>query len=116
MKLKSFSVVKTVINNASERFSPEYRLCEDRFEILEDYCKGFDSMIDGLDCTEFSCDVNEEDMTVCVMIAVDTIAEENPRSGFLQQLIARSLRFSIENTDGENIRLSFVFPSLWEPA
>ena len=116
MQFKSFDIVAMVLEEANERFAPIFKPVEERVIILEQYCGAIDKLIADGDGTEFEIEVDEDDMTVHISFLVTDMIADNPRTDPLPQLIARASSVEMTPVDGENIRVNFVFPSLWERA
>lgn len=115
MKFKSFHVVKTVLEDANERFSPIYVPDAERVNILEQYCSAIDSMIERHDGSEFECEVDEILMTVIFRVVLEEVKVESWDAPF-NQLAERSLSFRVDHAGEDSIRITFVFPSLWRKA
>ena len=116
MQFKSFDIVNMVLDEANERFAPIFKPVEERVEILKQYCGAIDTLLGKGDGKEFEVEVDEDDMTVHISFQVTDMIADNPRTDPLPQLIARASEVEIRPVDGENIRVNFVFPSLWEQA
>ena len=116
MKFKCFDIVSMVLEDANDRFSPLFTPVAERVDILKQYCDAIDGLIDANGGEEFECEVNEDDMTVTLAFVVEDIVVDRPATDKFQQLIARSVSVTVAPVDGDHIRVSFVFPSLWETA
>lgn len=116
MQFKSFDIVNMVLDEANERFGPLFKPVEERVEILKQYCGAIDTLLSKGEGKEFEIEVDEDDMTVHISFQVTDMIADNPRTDPLPQLIARASEVEIRPVDGENICVSFTFPSLWEQA
>lgn len=113
MKFASFDVVSMVLEEANKRFAPLFQPVEERVEFLKQYCGAFDKLIEEQDADSFDAEVDENDMTVHIDLVMMTVecSRNQPQLG---QLIQRAMSFRAKAEDGEHLRLSFVYPSLWE--
>lgn len=115
MKFSSFGVVEMVLEDANKKFAPLFQPVQERVDFLKQYCDAFDVIIDEQEADQFNVEVDEKDMTVHISLVMMTVecSRTQPQLG---QLIQRAMSFSVQAEDKENIRLSFVYPSLWEKA
>ena len=102
-----------VLEDANERFAPLFQPVQERVDFLKQYCDAFDVLIDEQEADSFNVEVDENDMTVHIDLVMMTVecSDSQPQLG---QLIQRAMKFSVKDEDGTNLRLSFVYPSLWE--
>lgn len=115
MKFSSFSVVKMVLADANERFAPAFVPVQERVDFLKQYCEAFDVLIDEQDVDNFNVEIDEVNMTVSIDLVMLTV-ECSRTCPQLGQLIQRAMSFRVKAEDGDHLRLSFVYPSLWEKA
>ena len=113
MKFSSFDVVEMVLEEANERFAPVFVPVQERVDFLKQYCGAFDAMIEKQDANSFNVEIDENDMTVHIDLTMMDV-ECNRDMPQLGQLIQRSMSFNVTWVDSENLKLSFVYPSLWE--
>jgi len=113
MKFSSFSAVERVLEEANERFSSLYQPVQERVDFLKQYCEAFDVLIDEQDVDNFKVELDEVHMTVNIDLVMKTVecSRTQPQLG---QLIQRAMSFRVQAKDGEHLKLSFVYPSLWE--
>ena len=114
MRFKSFDIVNIVLSKTNEWLGKDFKIVNDKVKVLEQYCSAIDKIIDRNHGDEISCDVNEETLAVLIEFVIEQLSVDDPKNDMFTQLVARSAMFSISNDDGEHIRVSFVFPSLWE--
>ena len=112
MIFSSFSIAEMVIDAANVRFSMKYKIVPERLEILKQYCKALDELIVKCGANSFEVEIDNTDMTVHMdlMVCCVECSMQQPELG---QLIQRAMTFRVKAEDGGNLRLSFVFPSLW---
>ena len=116
MKFQCFDVVKMVLEEANDRFSPLFVPVQERVDILKQYCSALDNLMERGDAESFDCEIDEDDMTVHLDIVVMDVTVDDPEHDEFQDLVERANSVKITNENGEYIRVSFVFPSLWERA
>lgn len=111
--INCFNVVSSVVEEANERFSPRWRLDQERYQILEQYCSVIDALIEEFDGESIEVSV-DEDITMCVAIVLEcpelTIQSKEHK---FYDLIQRCIAFSFSQSDEENLEIKFIFPSLW---
>ena len=116
MTFQSFPIVKMVVDAATDRFSPQFRLNEENLQILREYCEEcFDPMIRDLEVESMSCDVDEETMDISVSFTMFSLQSGDPNSP-VQKLMHVAKSVEIKNPDGENVEVVFTFPPLWDAA
>ena len=115
MKFSSFRVFKMVLEDANKRFAPAFTPVQERIDILEQYCSALDRIIEDYDGEEFECEVDEISMAVKLSVVLSQIVSDNLNSLF-QALIERAVYADVVIVDSDHLRLTFVFPSLWEKA
>ncbi len=113
MKFSSFHVVEMVLEDANERFAPLFEPVPERVDFLKQYCEAFDVLIDEQDVDSFNVEIDEINMTVNIDLVMMTVecSRTQPQLG---QLIQRAMSFRVQAEDGDHLKLSFVYPSLWE--
>ena len=116
MALQSFPIAKMVIDEATDRFAPIFRLNEENLGIFKDYCEqSFDPIIAAQDVESFTCEVDEETMDVRITLGMFTLESTDP-NGPVQKLMHVAKSFEVKNPDGENVEVIFTFPPLWQKA
>ena len=111
-KVKCFDVVESVVEVANERFAPIFTLDEHKYDVLKNYCEAIDDLSDEFDGEYFEVDIDEDTMEVKISLECLDITIES-REHVICELAKRSVRMSF-STSGENVRVSFVFPSIWK--
>ena len=111
--INCFDVVSSVVEEANERFAPLWRLDQEKYKILEQYCSAIDSLIEEFDGESIEASVGE-DTTMYVTIALEcpelTVKSKEHK---LYDLIERSIAFSFSQSEEENLVIKFLLPSLW---
>lgn len=111
-KIKCFSIVSAVVEEATLQFRPMYKLNEEWYDMLKQYCDVIDALSEESDNVAFEVHVDRitHHLSIsmeCPVFSVGVLDE------LFIELAKRTLELKFENCDGENIRVTFVFPSLW---
>jgi hypothetical protein len=105
-----------VIDEATDRFAPLFKPVESDIGIFKEYCEEcFDKIIADQDVEAFTCEVDEDTMDVSVILEMFTLESGDPNSP-VQKLMHVAKSFRVTNPDGENVKVTFTFPPLWEKA
>ena len=115
MRFSSFAIADMVLEEADARFAPSFRRAEDRVAIFKEYCEAIDGIAAQFGAESIDVEVDENSMNVVLSLVLPDIQVSGGSKNTVQQLIERSLCFRV-GLDGENIVLTFTFPSLWEKA
>ena len=111
--IKCFSVVSMVVDEATQQFSPMYKLNQEWLDILKQYCEVIDKL--SVQCEGVAYDVGVDDLTHEVSISMEcpSFYAEPANKHFLEVLKSTvTLRF--DNCGNGNVKATFVFPTLWE--
>lgn len=114
--IKCFDVVFLVVNEATNQFSPLWKIDGDKLDILKQYCSIIDELIAEYDGESLEVDVDDIKMTICISSTFEdiTVQEHNYK---LNELIKRANQVNFRvSDDGEGVTVDLVFPSVWERA
>ena len=111
-KVKCFDVVESVVEVANERFAPIFTLDEQKYDVLKNYCEAIDDLSDEFDGEYFEVDVDEDTMEVKISLECPDMTIGS-RDHVFWELAKRVVKVSF-SASGENVRASFVFPSIWK--
>ena len=111
--VKCFDVANMVIEDASERFKPLWRINTERLGILEEYCNAIDALSREYGGESFEVEVDEITMEVTVALECDEIVIENYHH-VLYELVKRTVRYGFAVSEDGNLLVKFVFPGLWD--
>ncbi len=122
MRPDCVSVTASLLDEATQRFAPLFVENAEYRDILLDYCSAFDTIIGGLECTSFTVDVDEDDMTVSISleIAYTEIVNEGVvvelKDKLFAALMERAVSLEFSKGGGDTSIVKFTFPSIWERA
>lgn len=107
-----FDIVSMAVDEATKKYASLYQLNHTDYGYLKTYCEVIDNLADEFEAESFDAFVNETDMTIEVAIVCDevTVLRSNHPFNVLTEH-ANSIRFAA--TKDGNMRVEFVFPSLW---
>lgn len=111
--VKCFDVVEMVVEEANKQFAPFWKMNEERYEILRQYCDAIDSLSSECDGESYEVEIDDVAMTVAITMDCDvmTVDQQNHKFTALAQRTV-SIGFSV--SEEGKLAIKFVFPSLWE--
>lgn len=115
MDFKCFDVVSSVVEEANERFAPLWKMDEEKYDILENYCEVIDKLIEDSDGISFDVEVDEIKMTIAVEIETADVVITDRKSP-VYELFKRAISAGFRQSEEGNVITKFVFPSIWEKA
>lgn len=110
---KCFDVVDMVVQEATNQFKPIWKLNNNNYDILQQYCSVIDSLVKEFNGSAFDVSIIEPQMKVLITITCEDLTLKSSNHNFYR-LAARadSVGFTVSE-DGE-LNINFVFPSLWD--
>lgn len=111
--IKCYEAIKPVIDMASERFAPAFRVNEEKNNIFKSYCDALDSISDECGTQSYEISVDEIKMTISIAVECDDIVVKDKKHYFCQ-LAERAIKVRFSNGEGELLKIEFVFPSIWD--
>lgn len=113
--IKCFDVADMIIDEATKRFSPLWKMNEERLDIFKEYCKGVDTLAEEFDGESIEVEVDEITLEVTVILECDEVIIETDNH-MLYELAKRTIRYGFSTSEDGNLLVKFVFPSLWDKA
>lgn len=110
-----YDVVSVVVEEASERFSPLWKLNKEKESILKEYCSAIDILSDEFEGESYDVEVDEITMEITIGLECGEITIKTPDHE-LYELITRSVSCSFTTSEDDNLLVKFVFPSVWDRA
>ncbi len=111
--VKCFDVTSKVIDEASDRFGPLWKVDEEKLNILRQYCGAIDSISRDFDGESLEVEVDEISMDVSITLECGEMVITSGNHVFFQ-LAERSTKFSFSVSGDDMLLVRFVFPSVWE--
>ena len=110
--IKCFDVVNMVVEEATNRFAPIWKINEEHYNVLQSYCDIIDSIARFNDAESFDVEVSEVDMTIKIVIeSPDLVSDENDS---FTELIRHTVGFGFSASEEGLLRTKLVFPSIWQ--
>lgn len=106
-------LVSEVVEEANRQFSPIWKVNQECFNILKQYCSVIDSFIDEFHNVAYEVSVDEIYKTVSVTMDCLFVVTRSANHKFYE-LIKRSDEFSFSVSKEGNLSIKFVFPRLWD--
>lgn len=113
MKIKCFDILDTVIQEATERFSPVLALNEAHYNVLKEYCSVIDSLSDEFEGVAYTVEVNDINGSISIELECGDVTIKNQNHVFYS-LARRTTSFSVtSNPENEDLIVKFEFPGVW---
>ena len=113
MSFKCYDVAKMVIEDANERFSPIWKINNERLEVFQQYCEVIDALSEEFSGESYEVEVDEITMEVIVTLECEEIVISS-FSHVFYELIKRAVKYGFSASEDGNLLLRFTFPSLWD--
>lgn len=111
--IKCFDVMSMVIDEANDRFAPLWKVNNEKYDILKQYCEYIDKLANDFDGLSFDVEVDEIQMIIKITLECLDIVIEEP-THYFYELAKRTNEFRFSVSEDGNLNISFVFPSIWE--
>lgn len=111
--IKCFDVVTMVIEEANNRFSPLWKINNDKLSVLKQYSEAIDRLSKEFNGESFDVEVDEISMEITIALECDEIIIED-KNHILYELANRTVKYSFSVSEDGNLLVKFVFPSVWE--
>ena len=112
MKVKTFDVASSVIEEANKRFSALWQPDGEKYKIFEEYCGAIDGLIEEFGGESVEVEVDETNMGIRIQIEVSDMTIESPQHKYFA-LAQRAVSFGFAATESGAMAVEFVFPSIW---
>lgn len=111
--VKCFDTASMVIDDATERFGPMWKINGERLDVLKQYCDAIDLLSEEFGGKSFEIEVDEITMEITITLECDEIVIESPEH-LLYELAKRTVRYGFSVSEEGNLLVKFVFQNLWE--
>lgn len=115
MSVKCFDVVSMVVEEATDRFAPLWKLNNNDYSILRQYCEAIDLLSNEFDGESFEVAVDETKMTITVALECSEIIIGTSNHLFCK-LIERAESVGFSASKEGNLNIAFEFPKIWNLA
>lgn len=116
MEFSSYHIADFVLDEATQQFAPMFRLSQERLDIFKQYCSVLDRMVEEFNGSTLQVEVDDEDMSVHMTLELDEFTVDSSDRAVFTQLIEHAISVRFEHGDEDTLRMTLVFPSLWEKA
>ena len=107
-----FDVVSMVVEEATKQFAPLWKLNKENNKILEQYCSVIDSLAEEFGGMSFNVTVDDIAMTIAIEMECEDMTLESTTHKFYS-LARRANAIGFSVSEGGNLNVKFVFPSVW---
>lgn len=113
MAVKCFDIVNMIIEEADEQFGSLWKINEENYKILEQYCSAMDILAKEHDGEAFEVEVDDIAMTVAIGMECPDFTVRD-KDILYYELVKRAVSFGFSTTEEGNLLVKFTFPSIWE--
>lgn len=113
--INCFDVVSMVVEEATSQFAPLWKLDNENFKILKQYCSVIDSLAKDFNGISFDVSVDDIAMTITIILECEEMLIESATHKFFS-LASRAKTLGFSTSDDGNLNVKFVFPSVWTKA
>lgn len=111
--VKCFDIVSMVVDEQTKELFL-YKLNKEKLDILREYCEAIDTFTERFSVESIGVDVNLKNHVVITLDCSAPIISDNPTKDALTQLFDRAVSVGFSTTNGENVVMELVFPSVWD--
>lgn len=111
-EVNCFDVVSAVVEEATGRFAPTWKVDKENYRILEQYCGVIDSLAEEFDGISFDVSVDDIQMTISIVMECGDMTIKSAEHAFYS-LAERSIAIGFSVSEDGNLNGKFVFPSVW---
>ena len=113
--MKTFDIVKSVIDAKSEELGFEYMVSNKSCDILKKYCDVIDKFIDDQDAEAITADVSDDEHFIIIALdVINFVYEKEFKSKTYLDLFERAIRIDVGNLGNDYMRIVFTFPTVWD--
>ena len=109
---KCFDVMSKSVADSCAEFGDSWRINTEKYNILREYCDAFDKVFDEFEAESFDAKVLPDKHILitfnCMDICIDGV--NHPFFG----LIERAETVNISHVSSDEMKIDFVFPSVWD--
>lgn len=111
--VKCFDVVSMVVEEATKQFSPIWKLDDEKYRILEQYCTIIDDLSDEFEGISYDVEVDDINLTTAITLECPDMSIGQSAHKFYS-LVQRAISVNFSSSEDGNLNIKFVFPSLWD--
>lgn len=108
-----FDVVSMVVDEATAQFSPLWKINNDKYRVLKQYCGVLDSLATEFNGESFDVEVDDIAMTIAITMECHDVTIESKNHKYYS-LAQCALAFGFSVSDEGLLCMKFVFPSVWD--
>lgn len=113
--VKCFDVVSMVVEEGCNQFKPLWKVNQEKYKILEQYCSVIDELSTEFKGVCFEVDVDDVAMTISITLTCEEMSITSNNHPPIELLTrAASVSFSASEEEEDCLDVKFVFPSIWE--
>lgn len=110
--VKCFDIVSMVIDEATSQFAPFWKIDEEKYRILEQYCNTLDHLAEEFDGESFDIEVDDVAMTITITMECNEITIESKNHKYYN-IAQCAMAFGFSVSEDGLLCVKFVFPSVW---
>lgn len=111
--VKCYDVCKMVMDETTARLALSYTPNDELIAGIWEICADFDRLVKDCDGESFTVEVNEEDMSIDMILECDGVEATSVKDP-LCRLIRVAQKFSFSATKDSSLHVEFTFPGVWK--
>lgn len=113
--VKCFDAVSMVVEEATSQFAPIWKINNERYRILKQYCSAIDSIASEFEGKSFGVDIDDVKKTIKIDVECSDMTVDTKSHKYFS-LAQRALSIGFRASDSGNLIVEFVFPTVWDRA
>lgn len=114
--VKCFDVVSMVVEEGCNQFKPLWKIDQEKYKILAQYCSAIDKLSTEFNGVCFEVDVDDIAMTISITLTCKEMSVSSNNHP-LVELLKKAASVSFGASEEEDcVDVKFVFPGIWERA
>ena len=110
--IKCIDLANDVIDEATERFKPEYRESDELRDEFDDICDIIDDLIEDVLAEGFEVDVDDEMKDIIIVVeSINLVTDEIDH--YFYEAVERCKAFSFSRNERGDLVTTFRFPGVW---
>lgn len=108
-----YELANEVIEDATERFAPEYRDSDELRQEFDETCEIIDEFIEDTLAEGFEVDVDDERKDIIITVETICLEVRYPNHAFFYEAVERCKAFSFSRNEVGDLVITFRFPGIW---
>lgn len=112
--MKSFDIVKAVVQAAADDLSDKYVINSENLDILSSYCDVIDDILKECFGSKITADITEDNHVSIEIVLSSFVYETKFKPKAYIDLIERANKINFKQVDEDSLSMEFIFPSVFD--